>query len=92
MGRFLNWLKSASQQQSAGNKTEGEHNDNSSFSWAEIDQADSSIFDTGKLVAEKSKNKNPVSHNTPDLEGDSVSGEKTGFDPYNSGRFDTNSK
>jgi len=92
MGRFLNWLKSASQQQSAGNKTEGEHGDDSSFSWAEIDQADSSIFDTGKLAAQRAIDKNPASYNAPDSESYLVREERTGFDPYNSGRFDTKNK
>ena len=92
MGRFIDWLKSASQPHSAANKTVGEHSDDSSFSWAEIDQADSSIFDTGKLAAQKSMDKNPASYNAPDSESYLVREEKTGFDPYNSGRFDTENK
>ena len=92
MKRFIDWLRSASQQQSAANKTEGEHSDDSSFSWTDIDQADSSIFDTGSLNIEQSEDKNPLSHNTPDFEGDSLRAEKPGFDPYNSGRFNTKNK
>ena len=94
MKRFINWLTSDSRKQSAANEAEGEHSDNYSFSWTEIDQADSSIFDTRSLYIEKSEDKNAVSHMTPDLEGDSLCGaeEDMGFDPYDSGRFDTGNK
>ena len=104
MKRFITWLRRDTAQQSAASKAEqapvsvrvrseeeGEHSDDSSFSCSWADQADSSVFDTGRLNIEKSEDKNAVSHKTPDLEGDSsCSGEEdTGVDPYNTGRFDT---
>jgi len=72
-------------------ETEGEHSDDSSFHCSWADQADSSVFDTGSLRIEKSEGKNAVSQKPPDLEGDSSCNveEDTGFDPYNTGRFDT---
>ena len=92
MGRFLNWLKSASKQQSAGNKTEGEHGDDSSFSWAEIDQADSSIFDTGSLVIEKPVGGRSAQDQTPEASSSTPGLSDKGVDPYNSGSFDTKNK
>ncbi len=74
--KFLRkWLKPDPKQQSAVNESkkapaslrvrseeesEGEHSEESSLSWLGIDQADSSIFDTGKLVTEKSEDKDAV--------------------------------
>ena len=95
---FRKWLKPDPKQQSTahdrvapGWETEGEHSKDSSLSWFEIDQADSSIFDTGKLVTEKSEDKNPVSHSTLRLEDDPLCSTKEdiGVDPYNTGSFDT---
>ncbi len=103
---FRKWLKPDPKQQSAANEaeqapasvsvppereTEGEHSDDSSFSWFGIDQADSSIFDTGKLVTEKSEDKNAVSHSTLRLKDDPLfsDNEDIGVDPYNKGSFDT---
>lgn len=104
MKRLIDWLKRNSQQQSAANtveqarasekvpsdqQMEGEHSVDSSFSWFGNDHADSSIFDTGSLIAEKPADKNTDSHKTLHLNDDSLSGaeEGEGFDPYNSGRF-----
>ena len=92
MKRFIDWLKSASQQQSAANKSEDEHSDDSSFSWTEIDQADSSIFDTGSLVIEKSDGGRSAKDQTPDTTSSTPGLSDKGFDPYNSGRFDTENK
>jgi len=92
MGRFLNWLKSASQQQSAGNKTEDEHGDDSSFSWTDIDQADSSIFDTGSLVIEKPDIGRPAKNQTPDATTSARALSDNGVDPYNTGSFDAKNK
>ncbi len=94
MKRFIDWLKSASQQQSAANKTEDEHSDDSSFSWTEIDRADSSIFDTGSLNIEKSEDRNAVSQKMLNSEGSSSRSaeEGIGVDPYNTGSFDTKNK
>ena len=108
--KFLRkWLKPDPKQQSAVNEakqapasvsvrseeeSEGEHSDESSVSWLGIDQADSSIFDTGKLVNEKSEDKDAVPHSTLRLEDDPPPGAKEdiGVDPYNTGRFDTENK
>ncbi len=75
-------------------ETEGKHRDDSSFNGSGIDQADSSIFDTGRLKIEKSADRNAVSHKTSDRGGASScdADEDTGFDPYNTGRFDTKNK
>jgi len=104
MKRLIDWLKPNSQQQSAANQvvqaraserapsekqTEDEHSVDSSFSWFGNDHADSSIFDTGSLIAEKSADENTDSHKTLHLNDDSSHSaeEGEGFDPYNSGRF-----
>ncbi len=107
MKRFIDWLKSGLKQQSAANEavqapvrvrvkseSEGEYSDDSSFSCAWAEQTDSSIFDTGSLNIEKSKDENAVSHKTLIPEGDSLCSaeEDIDFDPYNSGRFDTKNK
>jgi hypothetical protein len=104
MKRFITWRRRDTRQNSVTceadqrdvgvrpeQKTEGEHSDDSFFSWSWANQADTSVFDTGHLVTEKSENKNAVSHKTPDLEGDSACNaeEDIGVDPYNTGRFDT---
>ncbi len=75
-------------------KAEGEHSDNSCFSWFGIDNADSSIFDTVRLVTEKSADKDAVSHSTLRLEDDPLfsAEEDLGVDPYNTGRFNTANK
>ncbi len=103
---FRKWLKPDPKQQSAANEaeqapvsirvrseeeTEGEHSDDSSFSWFGIDQADSSIFDTGRSVTEKPEDKNAVSRSTLRLEDGPPPGaeEDIGVDPYNTGRFDS---
>ena len=101
---FRKWLKPDPKQQSTVNESEqapvsvrvrseseGEHSDDSSFSCSWEEQADSSVFDTGSLKIEKSEDKNAVSYKTLDIEGDSSCNaeEDTGFDPYNTGRFDT---
>ncbi len=106
MKRFFMWLRRDTPQQSTDveadqsdvgvkvrseKQTEGEHGDDSSVSWLGIDQADSSIFDTGQLVTEKSEGKDAVPHSTLRLEDDPPPGaeEDIGVDPYNTGRFDT---
>ena len=72
-------------------ETEGEYSDDSPFSWFGIGQADSSVFDAGSLIIDKSQDRDTVSYKTLDLEGDSLrsTGEDMGVDPYNTGRFDT---
>ena len=70
---------------------QGKHSDDFSFSWFGTDNADSSIFDNGSLIIDKSENGDTVSHKTLDLEGDSLHSaeEDIGVDPYNTGCFDT---
>ena len=106
MQRIIKWLRRKTRQQPIASEVdqrvkarleqekEGEHSDDSSFSWFGIDQADSSIFDTGSLNIEKSEDKNAVSDKMLDLEGDSSCSaeEDIGVDPYNTGRFDTKNK
>ena len=81
---FRKWLKS----DTSNEESKGEHGDDFSLYLSWPDQADSSIFDTGRLYIEKSKDKNAVPHNSPDEEDDSLR-EDNGVDPYNTGRFDT---
>ena len=101
------WLKLDPEQQSTVNESEqapvgaevrseseSDHSDDSSFGRSWEDQADSSVFDTGNLKIGTVGDKNTVSRKAPDLEADSSANaeEDTGFDPYNTGRFDTKSK
>ncbi len=110
MKRIRKWLRRDTPQQSTDveadqsdvgvkkvrseNETEGEHSDDSSFSWPWTDQADSSIFDTSSLVTEKSEDENTVPLATLRLEDDPLfsAKEDIGVDPYNTGRFDTKNK
>ena len=95
--KFLRkWLKPDSKIQSSANESEqartnGEQTDESSVGWIGNDQSDSSVFDTGSLRIEKNKFSEAASQRPPDLEGDSSRNgeEDTGFDPYNTGRFDS---
>jgi hypothetical protein len=86
MKRFMDWLKSG--------KTEGEHSDVSPSSPIDIDQADSSIFDTGSLNIEKSEDRNAVSQKMLSPQGGSSRSaeEGIGVDPYNTGSFDAKNK
>ncbi len=70
-------------------ETKDEHVDEPPFGWFGTDNADSSVFDTGSLKIKKSEKENAVSHRRLELVGDSPcnSGDDTGFEPYNSGRF-----
>ncbi len=105
--RFFKWLRRDTPQQSIASKadqgdvgvkvrsekeTEDEYSDDCSVSWLGIDQADSSIFDTGRLVTEKSEDQNAVSQSTLKLEDDPLSEEDIGVDPYDTARFDTENK
>jgi len=101
MKRIIKWLRQDTPPQSEVDqrdvgvspkqKIEGQHGDDSSLYVSWPDQTDSSIFDTGKLVIDKSENENTVPHKALDLEGDSLC-EDSGVDPYNTGRFDTENK
>ena len=72
-------------------KKEDDYNNDSDFSWSWAAQADSSIFDTGRSITEKSDDENTVPHKALDLEDVSLCSaeEDNGVDPYNTGRFDT---
>ena len=89
MKRFIDWLKQISQRRSAADKSIGEGNTDKPFGWFGDDQADSSIFNTGSLITKKSETK--VSGETPDFGHTSLRDAENddGFDPYNSGRFNT---
>ena len=88
MKRFIDWLK----QKSGADKTEGKDNADSSFGWFGDDQADSSIFDTGSLNISKSETN--ASEKAVDSGHASLRDAENdeGFDPYNSGRFNTKTK
>ena len=111
MQRILKWLRREAPRQSTalevnhpdvgskvtpGQETQDEYSTESSFSWFEDDQADSSIFDTGSSIIEKSEdaksesdNENAVGVSTLNLEKDLwPNDEDIGVDPYNTGRVD----
>jgi len=66
-----------------------EYSWDSSFSWFGDSPADSSIFDSGSAIVEQSGIGDTVSLKA--LEADTLcdTEEDTGFDPYDTGRFDT---
>ena len=70
-------------------KSAEEYSWDSSFSWFGNGPADSSIFDSGSAEIEQSGIGDTVSLKA--LEADALcdTEEDTGFDPYNTGRFDT---
>ncbi len=92
MKRFIDWLKPNSQRKSAADKSKGEGDTDKPFGWFGDDQADSSIFDTGSLNINKSETK--ASDKEVDSGHTSLRDAENddGFDPYNSGRFNTNTK
>ena len=89
MKRFIDWLKQISQRRSAADKSTGEGNADKPFGWFGDDQADSSIFNTGSLNTRKPETK--VSDDAPDPRHTALHDAENddGFDPYNSGRFNT---
>jgi len=107
MNFIRKWLKLDPKQQSTVNESEqapvgaevrseseADRSDDSSFGRSWEDQADSSVFDTGNLKIGTVGDKNTASRKAPHPEADSPGDaeEDTGFDPYNTGRFDTKSK
>ncbi len=103
MKRIIKWLRRDTQQQSAvkeagpapvriRSEEEGEHSDESSFDCSWADQADSSIFDTGSLVLEKTDAGRPAKNQSPDTTSSVQALTDNGVDPYNTGRFDTENK
>ncbi len=111
MKRFFKWLKRDTPQQTTASKAdqgdvdaevrpdqtaEDENSAESSFTGSVLDQADSSIFDTGSLVIEKSEDteseiddEHTVHVATLALEEELWPDDETGVDPYNTGSFDT---
>jgi len=67
----------------------GEGDPGTPFGWFGDDQADSSIFNTGSLITKESETK--VSEDAPDSAHTALRDAENddGFDPYNSGRFNT---
>ena len=114
MKRFIKWFRRDTLQQSIAREagqgdvgadvrpdqtTENENSAESASAWFGIDQADSSIFGTGRLDAEKSEgakfesdNENTVGVSTLKLEEESWPDDEAGVDPYNTGTFDTENK
>jgi hypothetical protein len=114
MNRFLKWLKRGTPQQSIASDadqdivyadvrpdqiTEDENSAESSFTGSVLDQADSSIFGTGRLDIEKSEDAKSESDNeitvgvsTLNLEEELWPDDEAGVDPYNTGTFDTENK
>ena len=111
MNRFFKWLRRDTPQQSTASEadqgdagadvrpdqiTEDENSAESSFTGSVLDQADSSIFDTGSSIIENSEdaksesdNENTVGVSTLNLEKELwPDDEDIGVDPYNTGRFD----
>ncbi len=107
MKRLCKWLRRDTPQQSTA--SEADQGDvkpdqtiedgncaDSSFSGSVLDQADSSIFDTGILVIEKSEDteseiddEHTVHIATLNLEEELWSDDEAGVDPYNTASFDT---
>ncbi len=108
---FFKWLRRETPQHSIANEAdqgnvdavvrldqipEDENSAESSFTGSVLDQADSSIFGTGRLDTEKSEdaksesdNENAVGVSTLKLEEELwPDDEHIGVDPYNTGRFD----
>ncbi len=111
MNRFLEWLKRGTPQQSIASdadqdnvyadvrpdqRTEDENSTESSFTRFVLDQADSSIFGTGRLDIEKSEDaESEIDDEHTDhiatlkLEEELWPDDEAGVDPYNTGSFDT---
>ncbi len=107
MKRFFKWLKRDTPQQSIaseadqgdvrpGQITEDENSAESSFAGSGTDQADSSIFGTGRLDIEKSEDakseiddEHTANIAALKLEEELWPDDEAGVDPYNSGSFDT---
>ena len=89
MKRFIDWLKQISQRRSAADKAMGEGNTDTPFGWFGDDQADSSIFNTGSLNTKKTETKFPDDAPGPGHTSLRDAEHDEGFDPYNSGRFNT---
>jgi len=102
MKRIFKWLRQDTPQQSEVDqrdvgfrpkqKIEGEHGDDSSLYLSWPDQADSSIFDTGSLVLEKTDAGRPAKNQSPDTTSSAQALTDNGVDPYNTGRFDNENK
>jgi hypothetical protein len=111
MKRFLKWLRRDTRQQSIASEadqddvdadirpdqaTEDENSAESSLTGSVLDQADSSIFDSGSSIIEKSKDakseiddEHKVHIETLALEEELLPDDEAGVDPYNTGSFDS---
>ncbi len=111
MKRFLKWLRRDTPQQSIASEadqgnvyadvrpdqiTEVENSAESSFTGSVLDQADSSIFDTGGLIIEKSEDAESeiddehTAHGAAlKLEEELWADDEAGVNPYNTNSFDT---
>ncbi len=111
MKRFFKWLRRDTPQQSIASEadqgnvdadvrpdqiTEVENSAESSFTGSGTDQADSSIFGTGRLDIEKSDDaESEIDDEHTDhiatlkLEEELWPDDEAGVDPYNTGSFDT---
>ena len=91
MKLFDKWLRPTSQQDSVAEETQHEHSKESSLFWLGKDPVDSSIFDTAKRPTEKPAVSNQIPRQAPTLKVDSQCSTEvdTGYDPYNTGRFET---
>jgi len=90
MKLFDKWLRPTSQQDSVAEETQHEYSKEASFFWLGKDPVDSSIFDTAKRPTEKPAVSDHVPQREPTLKSDSQRSTDvdTGYDPYNTGRFE----
>ncbi len=91
MKLFDKWLRPTPQQDSVAEDTQHEYSDEASFCWLGKDPVDSSIFDTATRSTEKPAVSNRIPRQACTSEGDSQGSTEvdTGYDPYNTGRFET---
>ena len=92
MNRLLNWLKPFTRRKSAADATDGENKSDSSFGWFGNDQADSNIFVSGSFNNKKSQSKEAAGAVEPNKSTLIDAENDEGFDPYNSGRFNAESR
>jgi len=91
MKLFDKWLRPTSQQDSVAEETQHEYSEEASFCWLGKDPVDSSIFDTARQPTKKPAVSNRIPRQASTSEGDSQGSTEvdTGYDPYNTGSFET---
>ena len=107
MKRFINWLRRNTAQQSIDctadqldvgvrpeQKKDGEYSDDSSYNWDSANRNESSRPGEDTPIQDECDHEDTVPQTILKLDdGSSRSAEEdTGVDPYNTGRFDTESK